>query len=128
MDETVVYRKVIDEMVRACRQGQGQIGAERARRGVWNPNVGSIHDPALADDREDQSAMNGLLARLDGTDRQVIARMLEQQFIGGIHEALVILYEAELPPFDKAYEGSPFHDFMGRLDGWEWPASRGRTP
>ena len=128
MDETAVYRKVIDEMVRACREGLGQIGAERARRGVWNPNVGSVNDPALADDREEQLAMNALLARLDVTDREVLAKMLRQQFIGGVHEALAILYEAEVPPFYKAYEGSPFHDFIGRLDGWAWPASRERTP
>lgn len=127
MDETTVYRNLIDAMVRACRQGQGQIAAERARRGVWNPNAGSIQDPALADDRDNQLAMNALLARLDSTDRDVLARMLEQEFIGGVHETLAILYEGNVPPFDKAYEGSPFHDFVGRLDGWEWPASRERT-
>lgn len=127
MDETTVYRNLIDAMVRACRSGQGQIGAERARRGVWNPHAGSINDPALADDRADQLAMNALLARLDLTERQVLARTLEQEFINGVHEALVILHEAELPPFDKAYEGTPFHDFVGRLDGWGWPSSRERT-
>ena len=30
--------------------------------------------------------------------------------------------EYELPPFDDAYEGTPYHDFMGRLvTDWDWP-------
>lgn len=123
MGESAVYRRVIDEMVRACREGQAQIGARRAREGVWNRNARDNSDDLLAD----QYAMNKLLARLDEADREVIATMLEQQCVGGVHVALVILHEAGVPPFDKAYEGSPFHDFMGRLNGWEWPATRERT-
>jgi hypothetical protein len=41
--------------------------------------------------------------------------------VGGVHSALVALHEAQLAPFDKAYEGTPFHDFIGRLDDWQWP-------
>jgi hypothetical protein len=25
-----------------------------------------------------------------------------------------------VPPFEDGYEGSPFNDFVGRLEGWEW--------
>jgi hypothetical protein len=32
-----------------------------------------------------------------------------------------------LLPFDKAYEGTPFHDFVGRLDDWEWPKASKRS-
>ena len=47
--------------------------------------------------------------------------MLEQAFVGGVHETLVVLHEAEVSPFDQGYEGTPFHDFVGRLDDWPWP-------
>ncbi len=47
--------------------------------------------------------------------------MLEESYVAGVHETLVALYEAQIPPFEDGYEGSPFHDFMGRLGGWDWP-------
>jgi len=116
MQDKLVYRKLIDEMVRACREGQGQIGARRARSGVWNANAQSDQE-AWAD----QHAMNLLLSKLDASDRVVLATMLEQEFESGIHESLVILDAAAIKPFDQAEEGTPFHDFVGRLTGWEWP-------
>jgi hypothetical protein len=33
-DERELYRKLIDALVRECRQGQGQIGPARARAGT----------------------------------------------------------------------------------------------
>jgi hypothetical protein len=110
------YREIIDALVSACRDGQGQIGARRARRGVWNPNAGPS-----AVGFEDQARMNDLLDRLGAADREVLAVMLEEQFVGGVHSTLVALHELGVPPFDDGYEGTPFHDFVGRLDGWEWP-------
>ncbi len=44
--------------------------------------------------------------------------MLYEAFWGGVHETLVILHEEGVSPFDTAYEGTPFHDFVGRLDDW----------
>jgi uncharacterized protein DUF6547 len=72
----------------------------------------------------DQAAINELLARLAVADRDVLASMLRDAFVGGVHQTLVALHEAEIPPFDDGYEGTPFHDFVGRLDGWEWPSDR----
>jgi hypothetical protein len=115
-DDRRPYRALIDELVRACREGQGQIGAHRAKAGIWNAN-------ATPDLFPDQFAMNELLSRLSERDRAVLAGMLEQQFVNGVHSTLVALHEAEIPPFDEAYEGTPFHDFVGRLAGWEWPKS-----
>ena len=40
----------------------------------------------------------------------------------GQGRALVVLHEAQLEPFDEGYEGTPFHDFVGRLTGWQWPS------
>lgn len=108
------YRAVIDQLVDDCRSGQGQIGASRARRGIWNEN----RPPDLP---PEQDRINRLLGRLSPEDRETLARMLEVAFVGGVHAALVALHEQEIPPFEDGYEGPPFHDFMGRLTGWEWP-------
>ncbi len=45
----------------------------------------------------------------------------EAAFVSGVHTALRVLHEAGLPPFEDGYEGTPFHDFVGRLQGWQWP-------
>ena len=119
-DADRIYRDLIDRMVHACRRGQGQIAARRALAGAWNPN-------ATRDALPEQHAANELLARLSPDDRRVFAALLSQQFVSGVHQVLVLLHEAGLPPFDKAYEGTPFHDFVGRLDDWEWPASGSRS-
>jgi hypothetical protein len=115
-DDRWRYRQIIDELVDECRAGQGQIGAHRARAGVWNSNAG----PA-AEGLEDQARMNDVLYRLGPADREVLAVMLAEAFVDGVHTALVTLHEHEVPPFEDGYEGTPFHDFVGRLDGWEWP-------
>ena len=47
--------------------------------------------------------------------------MLAKEFVSGVHETLVVLHELGVPPFDTGYEGTPFHDFVGRLTDWEWP-------
>jgi hypothetical protein len=118
--EDDIYRRVIDRLVRDCEEGQGQIGSDRARQGVWNP---AAEEAGL----EDQAAMNRLLDRLPDNERQVLAAMLEQAFVSGIHQALVSLHETGVVPFDKAYEGTPFHDFIGRMTGWEWPIGESRV-
>lgn len=110
-DDRQTYRRVIDRLVNDCREGQGQIGEL-----VCGTRT-STHDSL-----PDQTEINGLLARLAAQDRDTLARMLEQAFVSGVHQTLVSLHEAELRPFDDGYEGTPFHDFIGRLGGWSWPA------
>jgi len=39
----------------------------------------------------------------------------------GTAEALKVLEQFEIEPFQDGYEGSPFNDFIGRLSDWEWP-------
>ncbi len=109
-----VYREVIDELVEMCRNGQGQIGARRARSGLWNQN-------ATAERFPDQHEFNLLLSRLSGEDREVLARMLVEEVELGVFETLKALEQFGVSPFVEGYEGSPFHDFIGRLNGWEWP-------
>jgi hypothetical protein len=111
-----IYRDVIDQLVKACHEGQGQIGARRARAGVWNASATPERIP-------DQHAINLLLARLSEADRETIAQMLVDEVVTGVFESLKVLEEFAIPPFEDGYEGSPFNDFIGRLDDWEWPES-----
>lgn len=114
------YREVIDRLVDACKSGQGQIGSRRARAGVW-------HEAATPDLLPEQHAINLLLARMPEGDREVLAGMLADAFSKGVFAALVALHEAGVEPFDKAYEGTPFNDFVGRMDEWNWPEGAKRT-
>jgi hypothetical protein len=77
-DSREQYRRVIDGLVRECREGQGPIAAKRG---------------------DAQGA-----------------------FESGVFIALRVLHDESIPPFDDGYEGTPFNDFVGRLNGWSWPS------
>jgi hypothetical protein len=108
------YRDMIDALVISCKEGQGQIGARRVREGVWNKSARPDYIP-------DQHQINLLLARLSAADREIIAGMLSEAVVTGVFETLKVLEEFEIEPFQDGYEGSPYHDFIGRLDDWSWP-------
>jgi len=114
LQKTPAYREMIDGLVQMCKHGQGQIGAERVRAGVWNQS-------ATQDFIPDQHAINLLLKRLTAKDREIIAGMLAQEVVTGVFETLKILEEFQIEPFKEGYEGSPYNDFVGRLDDWSWP-------
>lgn len=116
-EQRVRYRTLIDMMVEECREGGGQVFSGRVRRGVWSPHA--LEHP---DDLPEEHLINTVLAQLGREDRVVVARMLELSYEGGIHDVLRVLHDEEVAPFDDAYEGTPAHDFMGRLvTDWEWP-------
>lgn len=108
------YRDLIDALVRVCHEGQGQIGATRVRRGQWNENATPAFIP-------EQHEINVSLARMPDADREIFARVLSKEVEIGVFETLKVLEQFKLPPFEDGYEGSPSDDFIGRLDGWEWP-------
>ena len=112
--QSQVYREMIDALTHVCRDGQGQIGARRAREGVWNTS-------ASADFVPDQHQINLFLARLSPADREVLAGMLAHEVEVGVFETLKVLEQFEVAPFETGYEGGPFDDFIGRLAGWDWP-------
>lgn len=114
ISKSAAYRALIDELVCMCKGGQGQIGAARARAGVW-------HSSATPDFLPEQHAINLLLAKLNPGDREVLALMLAQQVEVGVFETLKSLEAHDVAPFTEGYEGSPHHDFVGRLADWEWP-------
>jgi hypothetical protein len=108
------YRELIDRLVDQCRNGQGTVGSGRVMAGIWNAN-------ATPSRFADQYEFNQLLKRLPSEDRPVLAKMLKHAFESGVHSTLVELHEVKLPPFEDGYEGTPFHDFVGRLADDPWP-------
>ena len=113
-DRWQAYRDLIDALVEQCRSGQGDIWPKAARA--------EPHEPDLPpDDRPWHWRLYRVASKLTPEEREDLAMLLAQQFRSGVHAALVALHEAEIPPFEDGYEGTPFHDFVGRLDGWEWP-------
>jgi hypothetical protein len=105
-DPRAEYRSIIDELVRECLEGQGTVLPLWVRRGNW------------PQERE----INLMLARLSPEDRALIARMLSDAYWGAVHDALRVLNDNQVPPFDQSYEGTPYQDFVGRLSGeWAWP-------
>jgi len=113
--ENKLYREMIDELVNMVKTGQGQIGSNRAKEGIWNKNA--KRDGIL----DDQYEYNKLLKKLDQDERLVLARLLEEQVKTGVFETLKALENKKIKPFDEGYEGSPFEDFIGRMNDWEWP-------
>lgn len=115
MQKPKAYRDFIDAMVRVCHDGAGQGGADRVRHGVW-------HKFATPDKLADQHRINVLLGTLDVMEREVVAKMLADEFSAGVFETLKALELFEIAPFVDGYEGSPFHDFIGRMAlDWDWP-------
>jgi hypothetical protein len=111
-----LYRVTIDALVQACKQGSGRVGAERVDRGIWNLNAGSL-GPG------DSQELNVLLKSLTDAQRSALANALVKEFEAGVYEALKVLEENKVSPFESGYEGSPQEDFIGRLGGWQWPRS-----
>lgn len=122
-DETRLYRKIIDELVHACRAGQGHLQGSGA--GVELPkNRKREFETELAArwDLTSRLSQPGDVV-LTAADREVLAIMLQGAFESGVHCTLGQLHWHKVKPFEKAYEGLPFNDFIGRLDGWEWPVN-----
>lgn len=129
-----LYREIIDRLVDSCLRGQGQLARRKVLEGVWHRYVEDLAGPDTPDwMRESEEALaaqmrtvNEVLAQFDQRAREVVAWLLDQQYVAGVHDTLVQLYEAEIAPFDKGY-WDPFHDFVGRLDDWEWPLDERRV-
>lgn len=76
-------------------------------------------------------AANELVSRLSRSDRELLASMLEVERSGAIHDVLANLtwwldigrvrWSAGQQPMPAGLEGGLHCDFIGRLEGWEWP-------
>lgn len=115
-DAQWLYRQMIDAMAVTCLRGEGQVSAERVRVGVWNVNAHEIEDVDPT-----QQAMNDLIAGLSAEQRTTLAAVVAEEFSSGMFHALRVLHAARCAPFEDGYDGTPGDDFLGRLEGWEWP-------
>ncbi len=80
---------------------------------------------------EDNKAKNELLAALTPEQKGVLAEMLQEEHIAGIHDTLAYINEMmdleglELHQDGEAYPNDYFeslhYDFISRCDGDEWP-------
>lgn len=109
-----IYRDFVDHMVNVCQKGLGQIPSNKVRKGIWIQNV----TPDVDDEHVE---IHLLLQRMTKEDREIMARLLEDCVVNGVFETLKALEDFGIKPFDGGYEGSPYHDFIGRLDDWDWP-------
>lgn len=114
-DSRWLYRQIIDAMVVSCADA-GQISAQRVRAGVWNSNAEESPDAPV-----EQHAMNVLLESLSTEQRDALAALFAEEFASGVFNALEVLHAARLTGFESGYDGNPSDDFLGRMDGWEWP-------
>lgn len=101
-----LYGKIIDGLVEMCQNGQGKVYYDRVLSGEWY---------------NDRMDFNELLSKLSTDDRKILAEVISDQISNGVFEALKVLEESGIEPFNKSYEGSCFNDFIGRMIGWEWP-------
>ena len=114
MHKSKNYRDMIDDLVRMCKDGQGQIAARRVREGIWNYNANATTIP-------DQHRINLLMEQLSPSDRNTIANMMTQEVVTGVFETLKTMEQYGIEPFAEGYEGSAYQDFIGRLSDWDWP-------
>ena len=114
------YRAIIDQL---AEHSKVSVTANRVRGGAPFPET-MVCNPG-------PSAINALQAALTPEHRETLAQMLVSERTGGVHDALVTLewwastgevaatFRGEPIDLDR-YEG-PHSDFVGRLEGWEWP-------
>ena len=114
-DPRWMYRQIVDAMVVACADA-GQVSAQRVRAGVWNSNAEQAPDAPV-----EQHEMNVLLAGLAAEQRESLAALFAEEFASGMFNALEVLHAARLAGFESGYDGAPSDDFLGRMDGWDWP-------
>jgi hypothetical protein len=115
------YKEIIDQLV------------TETSRGVNERLV--VREEGFAE-TSDSRIFNPLLNALSAEQRQMLAQMLHAERISAIHDVLAVLswwvdarkagltFRGE--PMPVGIEGGLHLDYIGRLNGWEWP--KGDTP
>jgi hypothetical protein len=112
-DET--YREFIDRLVDAAPSLAARL----------------VREESIASKAPAAAAANELVSRLSLADRTTLATMLDAERSGAIHDVLASLtwwlhtgrvrWSAGGVPMPAGREGGLHCDYIGRLDGWEWP-------
>jgi hypothetical protein len=133
------YKALIDELVNETRES---IAADCVREeGIYQPVGGPEPSvwmretlPEACEESAAREALhseqNHLIASLTPRGRELLALMLEEERTGAIHDVLAVLtwwmpevaltYKGREMPVELS--GMGLHgDFVGRIQGWEWP-------
>jgi len=115
------YKAIIDKLVEETRLGGA--GSHVAESGVFS-NAPSARE------------FNAFIGTLSQKQRKMLARMLQEERDGAIHDVLAALtwwiiardvgltFRGEPMPVDLS--GMGLHgDYVGRRDGWKWPTDSG---
>jgi len=111
------YQAIIDQLVK--EDSEGVAAALVEKEGIYCRSV-------------DSGPFNVLVQSLSKEDRKLLAGMLNEERRGAIHDVLALLtwwincrdvalsFRGEPMPVELS--GMGLHgDYIGRLDGWEWP-------
>jgi len=142
LDAHATYRELIDTLVQKTPSMWGTSVRERG-------NLGRIPDPVQpqpwrsAEDvqaaegrRQERIDVGAFVGRLDAGDRAILARLLDEERSGGIHDVLATLtwyldcrdveWSVRGEPMPIGYEGGLHYDYVGRVAGdWPWPETDG---
>lgn len=90
-----------------------------------------VREEGIASKAPAAAAANELVSRLSLADRSTLATMLEAERSGAIHDVLANLtwwldmgrvrWSAGGESMPAGLEGGLHYDFIGRLEGWDWP-------
>lgn len=90
-----------------------------------------VREEGIASKAPAAAAANELVSCLSPADRATLARILEAERAGAIHDVLAnltwwldtgrIRWSAGQEPMPPGLEGGLHLDFVGRLEGWDWP-------
>jgi hypothetical protein len=113
------YKAIIDQLVRETSHSVHETLI--VEQGVW------LNAP-------DAEAANAFVRSLSVEQRRMLARLVHDERTGAIHDALALLtwwissrrvaltFQGEPMPVELSGEGLN-GDYIGRLNGWEWPVT-----
>jgi hypothetical protein len=97
------------------------------------PSVGArlVREEQRFSKAPDAAEINALVARLGADDRELLAKALDRERMSAVHDGLATLtwwldteritWASEGDVLPAGIEGGLHMDYVGRLDGWEWP-------
>ena len=142
LDAHATYRELIDALVQKTPSMWGRLVREEG-------SLGRIPDPrqplpwqrpedvrAAEARRQERIHAGAFVGRLDAGDRAILARLLDEERTGGIHDVLATLtwyldsrdveWSVRGEPMPVGYEGGLHCDYVGRVAGdWTWPETDG---
>ena len=105
------------------------------------PSIGSrlVRQEGIFKRAPENDDVNQFVSSLDEGQRELLARMLQEERVGGIHDVLAELtwwviardvgMTCQGKPMPVDLSGTGLHgDYIGRLADWEWPENEPPAP